>query len=337
MKLFHRKDDKKTELEKVEERREEVLATGRKFKYPLQWTKHRIVINTILISLVALAILFTSGWLALYRLQMTDDLLYRLTQIIPVPVAEVDGENVRFSDYLMFYRSSVQSISRQSTQTQTEEDLENMKEQFKIAALERAKEYTYALKLGKELNLTVTDEEIATEFDRHRQIGSVDRSEAGFLKIIKDNFGMSKNEYNRMLYLTIMKSKVDAAIDDTANEIAKKVEASLLANGNSFYKVAEELGEQVVYEETNGMVSNKNIDGGRSNEAFKLEIGEQSGKFISMNGDGYYYVKLVDKNATEVNFVSIKINFTEFTKRYEKIKEEKKYKNHIDLKDPNAE
>ena len=42
--------ERKTEKEKVEERREEVLARGRKFKYPLQYAKHRLVVNTIVIG-----------------------------------------------------------------------------------------------------------------------------------------------------------------------------------------------------------------------------------------------------------------------------------------------
>ena len=332
MKFFHKKDDKKTELEKVEERREEVLATGRKFKYPLQWTKHRVVINTILISLVTLGILVAGGWFALYRLQMTDELLYRLTQILPVPVAEVDGEKVRFSDYLMLYRSSLQSLSRQSTQEQSEEDLASMREQFKMAALQKAEEYTYAVKLGKELGLTVSDEEIANEFDRHRQIGSVDRSEAAFLKIIKDNFGMSKDEYNRMIYLTLMRAKVDEKIDEQANDISREVERKLAEKDGSFKDVVAEMGDKIIYEETNGMVSNKNVDGGRADAASRLDIGSQSGRFVSMNGDGYYFVKLVDKNAAEVNFVSIKVNFTELNKRLSEIRAADKIKEFIEIK-----
>ena len=65
MNLLKKKDSKKTEQERVAERREEVLATGRKFKYPLQWTKHRIVVNTILISIVVVAVILTGIWLAL--------------------------------------------------------------------------------------------------------------------------------------------------------------------------------------------------------------------------------------------------------------------------------
>ena len=332
MKLFRKKDDKKTELEKVEERREEVLATGRKFKYPLQWTKHRVVINTILISLVTIGLLAAGGWLALYKMQMTDELLYRITQILPVPVAEVDGEKVRFSDYLMFYRSSIQSISRQSTQTQTEEDLENMKEQFKADALSKAEMYTFAMKLARENGVTVSDEEVRNEFERHRQIGSVDRSEAGFLKIIKDNFGLSKDEYNRMIYLTLLKAKVDEKIDENANEVSREVEKLLAEKDGSFKRVIGEIGNKVIYEETNGMVSNKNVDGGRADAASRLNINEQSGRFVSMNGDGYYYVKLVDKNAAEVNFVSIKIEFTEFTKRLDAVREAGKIKEFIEVK-----
>ncbi|MBO7560748.1 SurA N-terminal domain-containing protein [Candidatus Saccharibacteria bacterium] len=332
MKLFHKKDDKKTEQEKVDERREEVLATGRKFKYPLQWTKHRVVINTILISLVTLGILTAGGYLALYKMQMTDELLYRITQILPVPVAEVDGEKVRFSDYLMFYRSSLQSISRQSTQTQTEEDLDNMKEQFKADALTKAEMYTFAMKIARENGVSVSDEEVKNEFERHRQIGSVDRSEAGFLKIIKDNFGLSKEEYNRMIYLTLLKAKVDEKIDENANNVSREVEKLLAEKDGSFKGVVEEIGNKVIYEETSGMVSNKNVDGGRADAASRLNIGEQSGRFVSMNGDGYYYVKLVDKNAAEVNFVSIKIEFTEFSKQIDAAREAGKIKEYIEVK-----
>ena len=69
------------------------------------------------------------------------------------------------------------------------------------------------------------------------------------------------------------------------------------------------------------MVSNQNIDGGRAAEASKLEPGEQSGRFVSINGDGYYFVKLISKSDTEVNFVSIKVPFTEFNIRLAELRE----------------
>lgn len=322
MKLLKKKDTKKTELEKVEERREEVLAAGRKFKYPLQWTKYRIVVNTILISLAVLALLTVGSWLALYRLGRTDDLLFRATKVFPVSVAEVDHEKVRFSDYLTFYRSSIISIERQSSSLNDEGTYDTLRQDYKRSALSIAEEYTYALKLARELEIVVTDEEVESEYNRHREVGGINRSEESFNKIISDNFGLSKSEYKRMLLLGLIKAKVEMEIDKNANEIAKKVEKQLTENGGDYAAVAEALGEQVIYEQTDGLVDSKNIDGGRASEAIKLEEGGQTGRFVSINGDGYYFVKLLNKTETEVNFVSLKVPFTEFSNRFSSLKEE---------------
>ena len=322
MTLFKKKDNKKTEQEKVDERRAEVLAKGRKFKYPLQWTKYRVVANTILIAVVVVAIMIVSGWLALYRFGMTDEFLYRITKFVPAPVASVDGETVAFSDYLMFYRSGIISIERQSGQADDGNSLDGLRIQYKRSALDQAEDYTYALKLAKELELTVTDDEIAAEFDRHLNLGGVERSEESFLKIIRENFGLDKTEYERMLYLNLIKFKVESAIDLNASRVASRVESMLKDNGRDYAAVAEALGSDIIYEETGGMVPTQNIDGGRAATAFRLEPGKESGRFISINGDGYCFVKLIDKTETEVNFVSIKIPFTEFDTRMATLRED---------------
>lgn len=337
MNLSKKKDKKKSEQEKVEERREEILAAGRKFKYPLQWTRHRIVVNTVLISFVVLATIIIGGWLALYRFNMTDEFLFRITKIFPVPVASVESENVLFSDYLMLYRSSIISIERQSGSQFDQVSAEALHAEYKRSALSDSEQYAYAIKLAKELNITVSEEEIDTEFNRHLKIGGIDRSEEGFIKIIEDNFGLTKGEYRRMLYLTLIKSKVEMAIDTNANQVAEQVESILASNDNNYQVVAEQLGDKIIYEETGGLVDSKNIDGGRASEAIRLEPGQSSGRFVSMNGDGYYFVKLVNKNNSEVNFVSIKIPFTEFNQRFETLREENKINEFIEIKTPAEE
>ncbi len=334
--MFKKKDTIKTEQEKVDERREEVLAKGRKFKYPLQWTKHRIVVNTILISVVVIAIIIVGGWFALYRLNMTDDLLFRVTKIIPVSVASVDSEPVLFSDYILLYRSSMTSIERQSGSQFDQSAIEDLRYKYKRAALTDAESYTYAIKLAREQDVTVSEDDITNEFNRHLKIGGIDRSEEAFMKIINDNFGLDKSEYERMLYLSLIKSSVAEKLDDHAHKLAAQVESMLAANGNDYKAVAEELAGEVVYEETGGLVDSKNIDGGRATEAFKLEPGQSSGRFISMNGDGYYFVKLLKKTDSQVNFVSIRVPFTEFSKRFDNLSSDGKISEHITLTDPNV-
>ena len=113
-----------------------------------------------------------------------------------------------------------------------------------------------------------TAKEVNDEFERHLHIGGVERSEESFVKIIEDNFGLNKSEYERMLYLTLVKAKVEEKIDKKADEVALQVEKMLSANGGDYQAVAEALGEEVEYEETGGYVSSQNIDGGRASEEF---------------------------------------------------------------------
>lgn len=314
------KKSPQTAQEKVDERREEVLSKGRKFKYPLQFSRHRIVVNTILIIIVVLTAITISMWLALYRFGMTDEFLFRITRVFPVPVAQVDNENVLFSDYLMLYRSSMTSIERQSGSQFDEESVAHLRAEYKRSALDDSEKFSYAIKLAKELGIEISNDEVEAEFTRHLNIGGVERSEESFIKIIEDNFGLNKSEYERMLYLSIAKAKVSEAIDENAKNIASEVERMLSENGNNYSAVATALGDKIIYQETGGLVDSKNIDGGRATEAAKLEPGGSSGKFVSMNGDGYYFVKLVEKNDSQVNFVSIRVPFTEFNSRFDKVK-----------------
>ena len=93
--------------ETIAEHRERILAGGRRFKYPVQYARHRLVFNAILIG-IAVIVLFVAfiGW-RLYYAQDTSEFMYRVTKIVPLPVAQVEGQPVLYSDYLMKYRSSV--------------------------------------------------------------------------------------------------------------------------------------------------------------------------------------------------------------------------------------
>ena len=331
--LKRKVEQPKTEKEKVEERKKEVLAQGRKFKYPIQYTKHNIVIITIIVSVIAAALLVFFGWLDFYKFQDTGDIAYRISRFLPLYVAEVDGEKVRFSDYLMIYRSSMKAAEQQSGKlgNDIESDSESIREAYKRSALENAEEYTLALKLAKELSIEVSDEEVSEAFDNHRKVGGTERSEEAFLKVINDNFGFSKEEYERLLYLSLIREEVEEKIDENASKLADEIEKALSENGGDFLKIAEQYGDKVVIEETGGLVDNKNIDGGRANLAATLDEGAESGRFISNNGDGIYFLKLISKTETQVNYISIKIEFSEFEKRFEEIKESGKITEYIEF------
>ena len=331
MVFFKKKDEeeKKTEREKVEERREEVLARGRRFKYPLQYAKHKVVTLTIIISILAIVAAGSFICVMLYKVQSTDDLLFRITQVLPISVAEVDGERVRYSDYLLLYRSSITPIEKQGM-LESGENHSNMETYYKREALTSAEDYTYALKLARELNISVSDEEVSTAVEKHRKAGGVERSEETFARILQDNFGLSVSEYRRIIYLSLVSQKVSEEIDELAKVVSSEVE-KYLVEGKTLKEISDILGDRVEYEETGGLVDKMNIDGGRATMALSLEKGKTSDRFVSTSGDGFYYVTLLDKTESTVNYTSLHIGFSELKSRLEKIRSEGKINEKITL------
>ena len=334
MGLFRKKEDtdeKKSEREKVEERREEVLARGRKFKYPLQYAKHKVVLLTVIISTFAIVAAGIFIHVMLYNVQSTEDIFYRITTILPYSVAEVDGEKVRYSDYLLIYKSTITPIEKQGMIT-SGQDFGEMQKYYKRESLNAAEDYTYALKLARELGIEVLDSEVDQAIENHRKAGGVERSEEAFDRVLQDNFNLSRNEYRRIIYLSLASQKVSEEIDELAKIISNEI-GGYISEGKSLADIKKIMGDKVEYEETGDLVDRMNIDGGRATVALRLEKGKTSERFISNSGNGYYFVTLIDKTESAVDYKSLHIPFTELETRIAKIRKEGKINEKIVLED----
>ena len=79
--------------ETVAEHREEVLSSARKYIYPLQHSRKRIVFMSGSIAALAVVLFLAYILVALYRFQSTSSFIYGVTQVIPFPVAKVGGSS----------------------------------------------------------------------------------------------------------------------------------------------------------------------------------------------------------------------------------------------------
>lgn len=324
----------------IEESREEILANGKKFRYPFQYAKHRLVINTILIAIVALAAFTFVGWLELYKVQSTSEVVYRFTNVLRLPVAEIDGHKVRYSDYLMIFRSSIASIEYQSGKFDDSEDSKSQISHYKRQAMNEAEDYSYALAKLEELGLSVSEEEINAVIEEHKMINGERRGDDVFEAIIKDSLGLSMKDYRRYIMLSLAKRKVAEEVDTEAKKIAEDIKTRLAANGGDMEAAAMAYAENnlVSYEKTDAAVSVSNLDSGRAAKANELEnVGDISDVFVSKNGDGYYIVKLIAKNDGKVSYASIWIRFSKLADDLQKIRDEGKIKEYIKLEDIVAE
>ena len=333
-KILKKSNVQETQVAKItnttlEEQRKEILNKGKKFKYPVQYSKNRLVGNALIIALVILITGSGLLWYQLYQAQNTGEFIYRFTTVIPFPVANVDGENALYRDYLMEYRANMQIANAKKDEIESANNVKALSVLNKNKAMKNAIANAYAQKKAREMGISVSEKEIDEAFDAQRKTQNTELTESALYKIAADNYGLSPSEYRRMfIELPLLRRKVTAEIDKNAATTRDEVVKYLNDNSNDFSKAAEQFGDKIEYNKP-GKVRKTNIDGGRSKVASQLNVGEVSKPFISNAGDGYYIVKLIEKSDNEISYESIKIKFTEFNSQLEKLEKEGKVKKYI--------
>ncbi len=333
-KILKKTNTQETQVAKItnttlEEQRKEILNKGKKFKYPVQYSKNRLVGNALIIALVILITGSGLLWYQLYQAQNTGEFIYRFTTVIPFPVANVDGENALYRDYLMEYRANMQIANAKKDEIESANNVKALSVLNKNKAMKNAIANAYAQKKAREMGISVSEKEIDEAFDAQRKTQNTELTESALYKIAADNYGLSPSEYRRMfIELPLLRRKVTAEIDKNAATTRDEVVKYLNDNSNDFSKAAEHFGDKIEYNKP-GKVRKTNIDGGRSKVASQLNVGEVSKPFISNAGDGYYIVKLIEKSDNEISYESIKIKFTEFNSQLEKLEKEGKVKKYI--------
>lgn len=333
-KVSKRAESRESQIDKItnttlEEQRREILNKGKKFKYPVQYSKNRLVVNALVIAGVILITGAILLWYQLYRVQNASEFIYRFTAILPFPVAKVDGEKALYSDYLMEYRANMQIANAKKDEIEGANNTNALSTLNKSKAMKNAIANAYAQKIARELGISVSDKEISEVFDAQRKTQNTELTESALYKIAADNYGLSPNEYRRMfIELPLIRRKVTTQIDKNADKLKNEVSKYLSENSNNFSKAVEYFGDKIEYSKP-GKVRKTNIDGGRSRIAAGLKVGEVSKPFISNSGDGYYIVKLIEKTDNEVNYESIKIKFAEFNKQLEQLEKDGKIQKYI--------
>lgn len=315
--------------ETVAEHREQVLAGGRKFKYPIQVAKHRLVIVSIAIGIVTIVLLFVLAWQQLYLAQNTSKFMYRLTQLIPVPVASVDGEAVRYSDFLKKYRSSIHALQQQNSINLRTADGKRQADYIKRTQLDTVEKDTYALKLARENKLTVTNEEVDSFINKDLSSKSVSL-EAYEKTVLSSFYDWTLADYREVVRTELLKRKVSFKIDADAEKKVRAVEKRL-QTGENFAKVAKQVSDDTTTKESGGDVGELPLDNQDSHgliaAARAMKVGQTSRPI--QGTDGYYIIKLIARSDTAVHYSQIKIDLQAFDRMFDEVKKAGKIKEHI--------
>lgn len=318
------------------EHREKVLAGGRKFKYPVQYQRHKLVVNAIIIGVSALVLLIGAMWYFLYLVQSTSEFMYRVTKVVPVPVAVVDGEPVRYSDYLMQYRSQMHYLVEKEQIDITSEDGKRQLDYVKAQSMAEVVADAYASKLAREQNIEVTDADLETFLTQQRQASDGEVSEMTYNSVIEDYYGWSPDEYRDAMKSKLLRQKVSFAIDTVATDLTEKVETAIGEGSTNLQSVVDAINQNSEVKATYSAaawVPLDNRDGGLAVAAEALQPGQVSTAVKTTAGDGYYYVKLIEKNDSQLQYEYIFIPLTVFDAQLEQLKQDEKLSHFITIED----
>lgn len=324
--------------ETVAEHRERILAGGRRFKYPIQYARHKLVINALIISIVALVLLVLLGWWQLYIAQNSSSFMYRLTRLTNVPVASVDSEMVPFGDYLMLYRASEHWLGKYDEIKLDSKDGQVQLAHVKRQSLDNAEKHALATKLARERGLSVSEKEITAMIDQQRTMVNGRMTMESYEQTSRRLFDWSPEDNRLAVKASILRAKVSFAIDEKADSMQKRAGDIIRKHGGDLEKAAEEIGEvadgQRAVVQTTGLIHNTSTLSGVGvpvAEAAKLPVGEVSGVMKSNTDEGYFFVKVLEKTDSQVNLAFIHIPLTEFDRRFEELRTSGKVKEFISV------
>ena len=318
--------------ETVAEHRERILAGGRRFKYPMQYARHKLVINAILITIGAVILLVVLGWWQLYPAQNTSTFFYRLTRAVPVPVATVDGRWVSYADYLMYYRGSTHYLQQNEPLNLQGDSGKRQTDYNKRESLRNAELDTYVAKLADQLHITITNDQIDQDIKEARtpRTGPIppETYDATTMSVL----GWTPDENRQVIRNNLMRVAVSYALDTAARQQAEKAASLVAAPDADFDKIATQLGGEgtaKVEAGVSGFVPVVNRDDGRSAAAAKLQKGQVSGVIKTPTADSYYFVKLIDKTDTQLSYAYLRIPLTVLNNQFAQLKSQHKIQEFI--------
>lgn len=325
--------------ETVSEHRERILAGGRRFKYPIQYAKHKLIINSIIIVVAALALMAVLIWQQLYVAQNTSKFIYRVTQLIPLPVAKVDGQSVRYSDYLRDLRVDVYTVQSLNQIDMGSASGDQQIDYYKRQELTKAERSAYAKKLARKLNISVSDQEIDQVIEAQRSAQHV--SMDAFVKTaIEQYYNWSLGEYRDELHDRLLIKKVSFAVDDQAKQRIDNIASQLKDHPDQFEAIAKKKSDDDATKANGGRVGKLPISGTSDADdlvsvAKTMKPGQISG--ILQKPDGYYVIKLISKDNDSVDFAQIQVKLTKFDDMFNQVKTDHKIDEYIDIPDIKAQ
>ena len=296
--------------ETVAEHREDVLKGARKYKYPLQHSKHRIII--ISGSLLALAVVafFLYVGLALYKFQSSSAFIYRVTQVLPVPVARAGSSFVTYENYLFELRRYKHYYQTQQRVDFGGNDGKRQLALYKPKAMDQVVQTAYVKQLAAAHHVSVSASDVNAEIDALQAQNQTNNQELA--DVTSKFFGWSIDDLKRELKNELLAQKVADTLDTAANSRAASV-LDQLHGGADFGTLASQSSDDIATKGSSGQYTNQAISAASTDvppavvrQLLTMQPGQISG--VIQAGNTLEIVKLISVNGGKIQAAHISFN-----------------------------
>ncbi|MGI9028049.1 MAG: peptidylprolyl isomerase [Candidatus Saccharimonadales bacterium] len=312
----------------VAEHREQVLSRARKYIYPLQQSKHKLVIISITLFLLAIVAFFTYCTLALYKFKSSSTFLYRVTQVIPFPAARIGSDFVAYENYLFEVNHYTHYYRTQQNLDFNSDAGRQQLSEFQKRALGKVINDAYVKELAKTRGITVSDQEVEDQITIVRNQNRLGSNDKEFQSVLKDFWNWSENDFKRSLKTQLLAQKVVAALD-TDTQTRADTALAQLKNGKDFTALAAEVSEDPVTKAAGGAFgfpiekTDRDINPNTIEALFKLQPGQYS-EVINIG----YALEIIKNIETQpdgkIKAAHIVFNFKDINQYTNELKDQKK-------------
>lgn len=315
----------------VAQHREQILSAGRRFKYPLQHSKQRIIFTSIGIVVGALVLFGVFCWWQLYKSQTTSGFMYRVVSIVPARVATINSTPVRYSNYLLELRSNMHYLSTQEGVNFKTEDGKRQLDNLRSRALAQSIQYALIKKLAGQYHVKVTDKDVDNQVQQILNQQSYASSIDVYKKVLKTEYDKTYNQWREDLRLQIMRNRVYDAMDTSARSRATTALKDL-NSGVDFATVAKKYTDDPSQKNSGGEIGV--LEKGKADlppelqgALFGLKAGKHSG--IIESKQGLFIMEAIEVNGSKVRAAAIYFKYTAFSNYISGLQKDNKVKTNI--------
>lgn len=308
----------------IAEHREEVLSGARKFILPLQHSRRRVIWLSAIIFGITVISFLSYSLLGLYKFQNTSTFMYRITQVVPFPVARAKGSFISYESYLFELRHYMHYYETQQKLNFDSEEGKAQLVDFKRQAMEQVINDAYVKHIAAENGISVSTAEVDQEIALVRQQSRLGTSDQVFEDVLRDFWGWSVGDFRRSLRQQILARKVASKMDTEAHDRANAALAEL-RGGADFADVAKKYSDDEATIEDGGNYgaaidkSTRDLSAKVTDVIFGQEAGEVSG--IVDTGYSLEIIKTVSFEDSKARAAHIQINIRDIKEHVDSLRE----------------